>query len=115
MSACVYLETNDDLEELNSLVWRAEPTSFIPHGTPGTLGATHGGFTFALKASELPDADLLLLLTHRPPQMIAELCTRFPKIIDIVSASDPELSEGRDRFRFYRDQNLEIKVVNRGS
>ena len=98
ISACVLLETDDELRRFDNMLWAFEPTSFIPHGRPNTPDMQRGG---------------VALSTHRRsgPNSGPE---RFPKIIDIVGRDDPELTEGRHRYVAYKRQGIEPTVVKRG-
>ena len=73
-----------------------------------------GGVALSTHAAELPDAELLVLLTHGAPIDTKALMERFPKIIDIVGRDDPELTEGRHRYVAYKRQGIEPTVVKRG-
>lgn len=64
VSACVLLETDDELRRFDNMLWAFEPTSFIPHGRPNTLDMQRGGVALSTHAADLPDAELLVLLTH---------------------------------------------------
>ena len=86
----------------------------IPHGRPKTPDMQRGGVTLSTHAAELPDAELLVLLTHGAPIDTKALMERFPKIIDIVGRDDPELTEGRHRYVAYTRQGIEPTVVKRG-
>ena len=114
VSACVLLETDDELRRFDNMLWAFEPTSFIPHGRPNTLDMQRGGVALSTHAADLPDAELLVLLTHGAPIDTKALMERFPKIIDIVGRDDPELTEGRHRYVAYKRQGIEPTVVKRG-
>lgn len=113
MSACVLLETDDELRRFDNLLWSFEPTAFIPHGRPGTPDMQRGGVALSTHSDELPNADLLVLLTHGAPLNAKALMTRFPKIIDVVGKVDPELTEGRLRYMEYKRQGINPSVVQR--
>jgi DNA polymerase III subunit chi len=114
ISACVLLETDDELRRFDNMLWAFEPTSFIPHGRPNTPDMQRGGVALSTHAAELPDAELLVLLTHGAPIDTKALMERFPTIIDIVGRDDPELTEGRHRYVAYKRQGIEPTVVKRG-
>ena len=97
-----------------NMLWAFEPTSFIPHGRPNTLDMQRGGVALSTHAADLPNAELLVLLTHGAPIDTKALMERFPKIIDIVGRDDPELTEGRHRYVAYKRQGIEPTVVKRG-
>ncbi len=52
------------------------------------------------------------MLTHNAPGNMQDLMQRFPKIIDVVASAGAELEEGRSRYRSYKKQGLQPKVVN---
>ena len=51
-------------------------------------------------------------IPHGPPGNMQDLMQRFPKIIDVVASAGAELEEGRSRYRSYKKQGLQPKVVN---
>lgn len=91
---CTLGNRDDELRRFDNMLWAFEPTSFIPHGRPNTLDMQRGGVALSTHAADLPDAELLVLLTHGAPIDTKALMERFPKIIDIVGRDDPELTEG---------------------
>lgn len=112
MSACVLVETEEDLYSFDERLWSFDNTSFIPHGAAGSAEIRHGAFVIGRRPSELPAADLLVMLTHNAPGNMQDLMKRFSKIIDVVASSGVELEEGRNRYRSYKNQGLQPKVVN---
>lgn len=85
--------------ELDELLWTFRQGSFVPHevtradrppGSPVTIG--HGD-------GHPPEADLLINLAGEVPAFAGD----FPRIAEIVDASDAGKRLGRERFRQYRE------------
>ena len=104
----VYLRTRDDQESdlLDDLLWTFSQTSFIPHvrntGNAGPTAPVH--------------------IDHHPPQSGAaevvvsvadqpvEDYSNFERIAEVVGFNESERLSVRSRFKFYRDQGLELET-----
>ena len=104
----VYLWTRDDQESglLDDLLWTFSQSSFIPH----------------VRNNGNSDLTAPVLIGHHPPQMgIAEVVvsvadqpvedySNFVRIAEVVGFDEIEKQSGRSRFKFYRDQGLELET-----
>ena len=93
---------------------RSSPPLLFPTAVLIHWICKEAAWPFPTHAADLPDAELLVLLTHGAPIDTKALMERFPKIIDIVGRDDPELTEGRHRYVAYKRQGIEPTVVKRG-
>ena len=104
----VYLWTRDDQESglLDDLLWSFSQTSFIPHvRNNGNAGPTAP-----------------VCIDHHPPQSgVAEVVvsvadqpvedySNFVRIAEVVGFDEIEKRSGRSRFKFYRNQGLELET-----
>lgn len=89
---------------IDELLWTFRDGSFVPHARasdraepvpPVLIGS--GG------EADAPAADVMINLTAAVPPFFS----RFPRVAEIVDASDEGRRAGRERFRFYREQGLE--------
>ena len=104
----VYLWTCDDQESslLDDLLWTFSQTSFIPH----------------VKKNGSVELTAPVCIDHHPPQSGAaevvvsvadqpvEDYSNFVRIAEVVGFDEIEKRSGRSRFKFYRDQGLELKT-----
>ncbi|MCD8340244.1 MAG: DNA polymerase III subunit chi [Burkholderiales bacterium] len=106
-SACVLFDDKVEMESFNNLLWEFDSRSFIPHGVAATKEASEGAFVLSNNIDQLPDAQNLILLCHQVHPRFYENMNRFPRILDIVAHDDPELTEGRNRFKQYRKLGIQ--------
>ncbi len=111
MSAAILFDDQNKMEQFDVFLWSFEQGSFIPHAIAGTKGAENGAFILATDSDDLPDAQNLFLLCKDVPSNITELLNRFPRALDVVGKADPELTEGRNRFRQYKRAGIVPNVV----
>jgi DNA polymerase-3 subunit chi len=102
----VHALTTDEAaaQGLDDLLWTFRAESFVPHAfdtdpaaaeVPVTIGWDPGGTAAA--------ADLLINLTPVVPPGF----DTYQRVIEIVDASEDCRRDGRERFRFYRENGLE--------
>jgi DNA polymerase III subunit chi len=95
------------LAELDALLWTFEPESFVPHvrlpGAPeGVAARTPIWLCEAVPAGAVPS--VLVNLGAAAPASLAH----FERVIEIVSHEVDEAQAGRERWRVYKAQGLEI-------
>ena len=104
----VYLWTRDDQESglLDDLLWTFSQTSFIPH----------------VRNNDRVELAAPVRIDHHPPQSgTAEVVvsvadypvedySNFLRIAEVVGFDEIEKRSGRSRFKFYRDQGLELET-----
>jgi len=104
----VYLWTRDDQESglLDDLLWTFSQSSFIPH----------------VRNNGNSDLTAPVLIGHHPPQsgsaevvvsvadQPVEDYSNFVRIAEVVGFDEIEKQSGRSRFKFYRDQGLELET-----
>ena len=104
----VYLWTRDDQESvlLDDLLWTFSQTSFIPHVRNN--GKT--GLTATVHINHHPPksgaAEVVVSVADQP----VEDYSNFARIAEVVGFDEVEKQSGRSRFKFYRDQGLELET-----
>ncbi len=73
---CVF-DNENDMDQLDNLLWTFEPSSFIPHAIARTAGATGNAYLLSDNPEHIGSGDLLVLLTHNVPPAIHDLMQRF--------------------------------------
>ena len=104
----VYLWTRDDQESdlLDDLLWTFSQTSFIPH----VRNNGNAGPTVPVRIDHHPPqsgaAEVVVSVADQP----VEDYSNFVRIAEVVGFDEIEKQSGRSRFKFYRDQGLELET-----
>lgn len=104
----VLVRTNNSKEsdELNELLWTFKDISFIPHHSYSDT------FDSPIMIShvelEANDREVLVNLTDSIPPSFQN----FLHIVEIVGTTADAKNKSREKYRFYREQNLELETHN---
>ncbi len=104
----VYLWTRDDQESvlLDDLLWTFSQTSFIPH----VRNNGNAGLMAPVRINHHPPksgaAEVVVSVADQP----VEDYSNFARIAEVVGFDEVEKQSGRSRFKFYRDQGLELET-----
>lgn len=94
----IHLENEDQLRDMDDLLWTFRQGSFLPHARyPDDTGSA----PILLGHGEPPaDTELLLNLGREAPAFYP----RFKRILEVVDSDVQQIADGRARFRYYRQQ-----------
>jgi len=96
------------LNELDSLLWTFDPQSFVPHVRVPQAQPDLAARTPIWLCEQAPGGPVPpVLLNLGAP--LADGLERFQRLIEIVGHGADEAQGGRERWRSYRAQGLEIK------
>ena len=104
----VYLRTRDDQESdlLDDLLWTFSQSSFIPHvrnnGNTRLTAPVH----IDHHPPQSGSAEVVVSVADQP----VEDYSNFVRIAEVVGFDEIEKQSGRSRFKFYRDQGLELET-----
>jgi len=104
----VYLWTRDDQESglLDDLLWTFSQSSFIPH----VRNNGNSDLTTPVRIGHHPpqsgSAEVVVSVADQP----VEDYSNFVRIAEVVGFDEIEKQSGRARFKFYRDQGLELET-----
>lgn len=104
----VYLWTRDDQEsgQLDDLLWTFSQSSFIPH----VRNNGNSDLTAPVRIGHHPpqsgSAEVVVSVADQP----VEDYSNFVRIAEVVGFDAIEKQSGRSRFKFYRDQGLELET-----
>ena len=103
----VYIAVNskEEADQLNQLLWDFKPESFIPHKTnedPNLMAPVVIGL-----GNDLEDHHGLLINLR---DKIPDEFSRFDRLAEIVSQDERTLIETRSHFAFYRDRGYPIET-----
>jgi DNA polymerase III subunit chi len=104
---------SDDLERFDQLLWSFNVEDFLPHVFIDDENAAFAPIILATEYDEqilnqLPHQDVFIHLGRDFLENIAQITTRFERVIEIVSMEPSDVSAGRERFKNYRSMGLEL-------
>lgn len=105
--------SENDLNNLDDLLWTFSKTDFLPHAWLHHEGAHETPILLVNHLSELEHQapahqDVLIYLHTEAPQGLDSLLERFPRWIEVVTTQENELKAGRERFKSYRALGHEL-------
>lgn len=105
MRVMILTPDEDTTQKVDRLLWTYPATGFIPHVRARHPLAASTPVIVDHDMGDVQSDELLLNLRLDTP----EVFSRFQRLVEIVSTDEPELTAGRQRFRFYRDRGYEIR------
>jgi DNA polymerase-3 subunit chi len=110
----VQLDAGGDGAAFDDLLWTFADRSFVPHERLAASGEPSGLAAPVViadgDAGESDDRDLLVNLAEGVPAQYQ----RYTRIAEVVDSDDKRREQGRDRFRFYREQGIEPQTHQMG-
>lgn len=100
----IYLHTKDQAMafQLDELLWTYRDESFLPHNILGEGPNQAPPIQIGFGEKPEKQRDILINLSHDVPLFY----TQFNRILELITTDNQEA--GRNRYRFYRSQNIEI-------
>jgi DNA polymerase-3 subunit chi len=104
----VYLWTRDDQESglLDDLLWTFSQSSFIPHVRNNGNSDLTAPVQIGHHPPQSGSAEVVVSVADQP----VEDYSNFVRIAEVVGFDEIEKQSGRSRFKFYRDQGLELET-----
>lgn len=101
----VYVHTDGPTEaqRIDELMWTFRDVAFVPHALVGTDDSVS---VFVGHAEPPADADTLVNLATKVPSFYS----KFERVAEIVGGAEEEKTQGRARFKFYRDRGYELET-----
>ncbi|MDH5784045.1 MAG: DNA polymerase III subunit chi [Chromatiales bacterium] len=110
----VYIHTQDaeHSRRLDELLWTFRDGSFVPHALDQDANADVVPIHIGHGEEPCHHDEVLINLTAEVPLFFS----RFERVAEIVDQSEQCRTQGRERFRFYRDRGypLENHTINAG-
>jgi DNA polymerase III subunit chi len=102
----VQAQSEEAARELDELMWTYSDKSFLPHCLAGAdpEAAVHIGHG----AEPAGDFHLLINLGAEVPGFFS----RFERVAEVVDGDETRKTQGRERFRFYKDRGYPLKTNN---
>ncbi len=104
LSVLVYTSDADRLARFDTALWTFSALDFVPHVYADSPLAANTPVWLTLAANDDSRRDLLLNLDDGVPA--AGWCTRFERVIEVVSKDDGDRAQARQRFRVWRERGV---------
>ena len=103
-----YLWARDDHETdlLDDLLWTFSQNSFVPHSRNNHNSDLTTPVHIGHHPPQSGSAEVVVSVADRP----VEDYSNFLRIAEVVGFDEIEKQSGRSRFKFYRDQGLELET-----
>ena len=100
----VHVHTDDPklLQQLDQLLWTARDISFVPHEI-SAQPLEHCPVTLNVGNFDGHDGILINLASGIP-----DWFSRFERVVEIINKQDPDVTAGRERYRFYKDRGYPL-------
>ncbi|MDP5241197.1 DNA polymerase III subunit chi [Uliginosibacterium sp. 31-16] len=92
----------------DSLLWAAQPLSFVPHVAASSPLAARTPVVMAQALNDLPYDDVLINLADDLPDGYE----RFQLLVEIVAADEAGRSAARARWRFYKEHRHTVQAYD---
>jgi DNA polymerase III subunit chi len=106
-SILVVVDTQEEAQELDDLLWSFKPESFIAHQIIGGDEEAKVEITFTANAGE--HHDVLINLSSQIP----EYFSRFARTVEIVIQAPTILENTREHYKFYKQRGYPISQHKR--
>ncbi len=104
----IFASSEQDASQVNSALWQAGASSFLPNLLVTHAHATVTPVVVAWQEKPLFQDDILINLT----QQQLTIFSRFRQLIELVSNDEADKVAARQRYKFYRDRGYEIKHID---
>ena len=101
-SIYILCHNQQQVEQLDQLLWTFKADSFIPHGILNADNSSNESIVIGTEY-QLPVSDVVLNLSNRQPEN-PQQCQR---VLEVVAAEEESTIAARQRYRYY--QKLDIK------
>lgn len=103
-------------ERFDTLLWTAQPLSFVPHVAADSPLAAQTPIVIASGLDNLPDPatmnDVLLNLGDGVNNDLPEGFTRFKLLVEIVSTQETDRLQARQRWQTFKEKGLPITAYD---
>lgn len=100
----IFAPDRDTAKRVDRMLWTLQQLSFLPHCRADDALAPHTPVLIATQAYDPPQSDVLLNLSQDCPPFFE----RYARLLEVVGAGEEERSQGRTRYRFYKERGYAI-------
>jgi DNA polymerase-3 subunit chi len=102
----VHTESAQQAQQIDELLWTFRDGSFVPHEQYQTDADNDCPIQIGCNESPDTECDVLINLASEVPLFFS----RFLRVAELVGAETNAKTQGRDRFRFYRDRGYPLET-----
>jgi DNA polymerase-3 subunit chi len=102
----IYIHTDNeaDAHKLDEMLWTYREDSFLPHNLYGEGPEPAPPIQIGFNTTPEKHRDILINLSATAPKFLAQ----FKRLLEIIPNNEGLQAQGRERFKLYRAQQLEI-------
>ena len=100
----IHTDTAQQAEHMNQLLWTFRDCSFVPHETYQSGNDSEAPIQIGFHESPETDCDVLINLAPEVPLFFS----RFLRVAELIAPNPDAKTQGRERFRFYRDRGYPL-------
>lgn len=109
----VHTGSEDQVNKIDNLLWTFRAGSFIPHQcyqADADQTEANKETPVQIGAHEAPDidSDVLVNLATEVPLFFS----RFQRVAELIGTDDTTKTQGRERYRFYKDRGYQLETHN---
>lgn len=102
----ILAQTQQQAEQLDEMLWRQDPDSFVPHGLSDEATVTQAPVEIGTGTPKRHRQILINLA-----ETIPAFANRFNQIIDFVPVDEIQKQQARDRYKQYRALGFTLETV----
>jgi DNA polymerase-3 subunit chi len=102
----IHTESTQQAQHIDELLWTFRDGSFVPHEQYQADASSDCPVQIGCAESPDTECDVLINLTSEVPLFFS----RFLRVAELVGAETTAKTQGRDRFRFYRDRGYPLET-----
>ncbi len=102
----IHTESAQQAKHIDELLWTFRDGSFVPHEQYQTNVTCESPIQIGCHESPDTDCDVLINLAAEVPLFFS----RFLRVAELVGTNLTAKTQGRERFRFYRDRGYPLKT-----
>lgn len=108
LKAYIHTDTEEQANYLDDLLWSYRPESFLPHCVIDTELDEDVSIVIGYAEKYQHGFDVLINLSQSIPEFHAD----FPRIVEIISASEDDKTKGRERWKQYKEAGHDLDTHN---
>ncbi|MBL1276563.1 MAG: DNA polymerase III subunit chi [Ectothiorhodospiraceae bacterium] len=107
----IHTETTEQSTLMDELLWSFREASFVPHEQYQAGSESESPIQIGCHNSPESHCEVLINLSSEVPLFFS----RFLRVAELVGTEKEAKTQGRDRFRFYRDRGYPLETHELGS
>lgn len=100
----IFAPAQETARRIDNMLWTWQQLSFLPHCLANDPLAAQTPILITSQPENPPETDVLLNLGSECPPFFG----RYERLLEIVGQDEAERSQGRERFRFYKERGYAI-------